>query len=100
MPVNGYYSKGPLPDAKQFEVLAGKEGFISVQAEKGKKLSWTFQTDGHFAYAVFFSPDSNSEDITTMKPVYPRFNVSQTVKNRILLNLFSESSWPYSCAIK
>lgn len=70
-----YYSKVPIPDAQQLEVPAGRVGFINIQAEEGQRLSWKIQTDGHFAYAVFYSADPNSEDISQMTPVYPRFNV-------------------------
>lgn len=75
MPQNGYYPKGPITDAQQLEISPGRIGFITIQADKGQKLFWNIQTDGHFAYAVFYSPDSNSEDISKMKSVYPRFNV-------------------------
>lgn len=74
-PQSGYYSKGPIPDAQKMEVSSGRVGFINIQAEKGQKLSWNFQTDGHFAYAVFYSSDPDCEDILKMKSVYPRFNV-------------------------
>lgn len=55
--------------------MAGRVGFIEVQAERGKRLSWTFQTDGHFAYGVFYATDPTTEDISKMRAVYPRFNV-------------------------
>ncbi|KAI6207307.1 CRAL-TRIO domain-containing protein [Aphelenchoides fujianensis] len=48
-PESGYYNQGPLTDARQLDVPAGKTGCVTVEAAKGQKFSWTFQTDGHFA---------------------------------------------------
>ncbi|KAI6186870.1 CRAL-TRIO domain-containing protein [Aphelenchoides besseyi] len=75
-PESGYYNRGPLSDARQLDVAAGKTGCVSVKAEKGQRLSWIFQTDGHFAYAVYLTAADNSdvEDVSQMTAVYPRFN--------------------------
>uniref|UniRef100_A0A915DH27 CRAL-TRIO domain-containing protein n=1 Tax=Ditylenchus dipsaci TaxID=166011 RepID=A0A915DH27_9BILA len=56
--------------------LASISAFMSEHylSEKGQKLSWIFETDGHFAYGIFYSKDPKEADISKMKPIYPRFN--------------------------
>ncbi|KAI6227451.1 CRAL-TRIO domain-containing protein [Aphelenchoides fujianensis] len=75
-PESGYYNQGAITDARQLDVPAGKTGCVTVEAAKGQKFSWTFQTDGHFAYACFLAPadDPQTEDPARMTAVYPRFN--------------------------
>lgn len=61
--------------AKILPVSPGKIGFVDRIGEEDQKLKWIFETDGHFAYGIFYSKDPGEVDISKMICVYPRFNV-------------------------
>uniref|UniRef100_A0A1I7YJ00 CRAL-TRIO domain-containing protein n=1 Tax=Steinernema glaseri TaxID=37863 RepID=A0A1I7YJ00_9BILA len=68
------YYRGKIDEkATLLNVSAGKTGIYKIQAEKGQRLSWSFSTDGHFGYGVYFSKDENESDRQKMTPVYPVF---------------------------
>ncbi|KAI1719578.1 SEC14-like protein 3 [Ditylenchus destructor] len=69
-----YYKAGPIHNTATLSIPAGNSGFVEIVAEKSHILSWTFTTDGHFAYAVYFSEDPKEHDTSKMLLIYPRFN--------------------------
>uniref|UniRef100_A0A7E5A173 CRAL-TRIO domain-containing protein n=1 Tax=Panagrellus redivivus TaxID=6233 RepID=A0A7E5A173_PANRE len=74
-PVAEYYKGGMLDErAKVLPVAASKVAFVDRIGDAGQKLKWTFEADGHFAYAVYFTTDSGEIDVDKMECVYPRFN--------------------------
>uniref|UniRef100_A0A914DYN7 CRAL-TRIO domain-containing protein n=1 Tax=Acrobeloides nanus TaxID=290746 RepID=A0A914DYN7_9BILA len=73
--LEGYYKGGLLDDSSDLlSVPARKVGFIERDAVQGNTLRWIFETDGHFAYAIFFTEKSDEIDVSKMVQVYPRFN--------------------------
>uniref|UniRef100_A0AC34FPH0 CRAL-TRIO domain-containing protein n=1 Tax=Panagrolaimus sp. ES5 TaxID=591445 RepID=A0AC34FPH0_9BILA len=75
LPINEYYKGGMLDErAKTLAVAASKTGFVERIGNEGQKLKWTFETDGHFAYGIYFSKDPGEFDTNKMECVYPRFN--------------------------
>ena len=56
---------------------------------QGQKLKWTFETDGHFAYGIYFSKDPGEFDIDKMECVYPRFNVSHCQHETTVLKMIN-----------
>ncbi|VDM45303.1 unnamed protein product [Toxocara canis] len=69
----GYYKADFSKDAQLLTVAAGKADFISVSAQKEQLLKWSILSNGYFAYSVYFTDDTNNNDIKSMKSIYPLF---------------------------
>ena len=74
--------------AKTLVVSAAKVGFIDRIGEAKQKLKWTFETDGHFAYGIYYCKDPGEIDVNKMECVYPRFNVRENAIIRFLFIFF------------
>uniref|UniRef100_A0A914BY38 CRAL-TRIO domain-containing protein n=1 Tax=Acrobeloides nanus TaxID=290746 RepID=A0A914BY38_9BILA len=66
-----FYYKGDLLNntTEVLWVSPGKTGCIDIKVIKNSLLKWTFEADGHFAFAMFFTEDCTER--SGSKVIYP-----------------------------
>uniref|UniRef100_A0A914BYE8 CRAL-TRIO domain-containing protein n=1 Tax=Acrobeloides nanus TaxID=290746 RepID=A0A914BYE8_9BILA len=74
-PVENYYNGELLKESySSLLVHPRKTGCIDIEAEEASMLRFMFEADGNFAFAIYFTNDSQEAGVSTMKSVYPRIN--------------------------